>query len=75
MLIEDGVDVIVADDGLQHLRLQRDYEICVVDGERGLGNGRLIPAGPLREAALLRLQQEKAEIADVRYEMPADDAT
>ena len=50
MLVDDGVDVIIADDGLQHLRLQRDYEICVVDGERGLGNRHLLPAGPLREA-------------------------
>ena len=50
MLIDDGVNVIVADDGLQHLRLRRDYEICVVDGTRGLGNGRLLPAGPLRES-------------------------
>ena len=49
MLVEDGVDVIVADDGLQHFRLARDYEICVVDGSRGLGNRRLLPAGPLRE--------------------------
>jgi tetraacyldisaccharide 4'-kinase len=49
MLVDDGVDVIVADDGLQHLRLQRNYEICVIDGERGLGNRRLLPAGPLRE--------------------------
>jgi len=51
MLVEDGVNVIIADDGLQHLRLQRNYEICVVDGERGVGNGRLLPAGPLRESA------------------------
>jgi tetraacyldisaccharide 4'-kinase len=50
MLIDDGVDVIVSDDGLQHLRLQRDFEICVIDGERGLGNRRLLPAGPLRES-------------------------
>jgi tetraacyldisaccharide 4'-kinase len=50
MLVEDGVDVIVADDGLQHYRLARDYEICVVDGARGLGNRRLLPAGPLRES-------------------------
>jgi len=50
MLVEDGVDVIVADDGLQHYRLARDYEICVIDGSRGLGNRRLLPAGPLREA-------------------------
>jgi tetraacyldisaccharide 4'-kinase len=51
MLVEDGVDVIVADDGLQHYRLDRDYEICVLDGNRGLGNRRLLPAGPLRESA------------------------
>lgn len=51
MLVEDGADVIVADDGLQHYRLARDYEICVIDGSRGLGNRRLLPAGPLREGA------------------------
>jgi tetraacyldisaccharide 4'-kinase len=50
MLIDDGVNVIIADDGLQHLRLQRDFEICVIDGARGLGNRRLLPAGPLRES-------------------------
>jgi tetraacyldisaccharide 4'-kinase len=41
-------DVLVCDDGLQHLALQRDIEICVFD-ERGVGNGFLLPAGPLRE--------------------------
>ena len=48
-LIAHGVDVIIADDGLQHLRLARDCEIVVVDGARGFGNGMLLPAGPLRE--------------------------
>lgn len=40
--------LIVADDGLQHLPLARDVEICVFD-DRGVGNGWLLPAGPLRE--------------------------
>lgn len=42
------VRVIVSDDGLQHLAMARDVEICVFD-DRGIGNGWLLPAGPLRE--------------------------
>ena len=42
------VDLLVADDGLQHAALARNVEIVVFD-ERGIGNGRLLPAGPLRE--------------------------
>ena len=44
-----GVNLVLSDDGLQQADLHRDIEICVVDGVRGLGNGHLIPAGPLRE--------------------------
>ena len=48
-LIKKGIDVVISDDGLQHYRLPRDIEICVVDGKRGFGNRRQMPAGPLRE--------------------------
>lgn len=44
------INVIISDDGLQHYRLHRDVEIALVDAQRGLGNGLLLPAGPLREA-------------------------
>ncbi|HTV78184.1 MAG TPA: tetraacyldisaccharide 4'-kinase [Steroidobacteraceae bacterium] len=50
-LVELGADIILCDDGLQHLPLARNFEIAVIDGARGLGNGRLLPAGPLREPA------------------------
>ncbi len=48
-LIEQGCDVIISDDGLQHYRLQRDLELVLVDAKRLFGNGLLLPAGPLRE--------------------------
>jgi tetraacyldisaccharide 4'-kinase len=51
LLAGGGVDIVVSDDGLQHYRLWRDLEIVVVDASRGLGNGQLLPAGPLREPA------------------------
>jgi tetraacyldisaccharide 4'-kinase len=44
-----SVDVVISDDGLQHLRLARDAQVLVFD-ERGAGNGWLLPAGPLRES-------------------------
>ncbi len=49
-LVARGAKIVLADDGLQHLRLRRDCEIVVVDGTRGFGNGRVLPAGPLRES-------------------------
>jgi len=49
MLIEQGCDIIISDDGLQHYRLKRAVELIIVDGKRLFGNGLLLPAGPLRE--------------------------
>lgn len=49
LLLPEGVNVIIADDGLQHYALAGDVDICVIDGVRRFGNGRLLPAGPLRE--------------------------
>lgn len=49
LAIDHGANIIVSDDGLQHYRLGRDFEIAVVDGDRLFGNRRLLPAGPMRE--------------------------
>lgn len=51
-LVVSGCDIVVCDDGLQHYALARDLEIEVIDGRRRYGNGRLLPAGPLREPAV-----------------------
>ncbi|MCQ9121098.1 tetraacyldisaccharide 4'-kinase [Rodentibacter pneumotropicus] len=49
LLKHSDCDIIISDDGLQHYQLQRDIEIVVMDAERALGNGFVLPAGPLRE--------------------------
>ena len=49
LLASADVDIVLADDGLQHYALARDVEIAVLDGQRGVGNGLCLPAGPLRE--------------------------
>lgn len=50
VLLEDNeLDLVICDDGLQHYALGRDFEIAVIDAERGLGNEFCLPAGPLRE--------------------------
>lgn len=48
-ILECNVDVVISDDGMQHYKLDRQMEICVLDGKRGLGNALLLPVGPLRE--------------------------
>ncbi|MDP6653915.1 MAG: tetraacyldisaccharide 4'-kinase, partial [Gammaproteobacteria bacterium] len=56
LIAKSNVDVVLSDDGLQHYRLARQLEVCVVDGQRLFGNGMCLPAGPLREP-ISRLQQ------------------
>ena len=48
-------DIVISDDGLQHYQMSRDMEIVLLDEQRGLGNGWLLPVGPLREPST-RLQ-------------------
>lgn len=50
LLADQGCDILLSDDGLQHYRLGRDIELAVVDGQRALGNGFRLPVGPLRES-------------------------
>jgi tetraacyldisaccharide 4'-kinase len=59
LVAKSGCNIIISDDGLQHYALQRDIEIAVIDGARGLGNQYLLPAGPLRE--------KKARLNEVDY--------
>ena len=63
-------DVLISDDGLQHYRLARDFEIAVIDGARGLGNGWPLPAGPLREPAS-RLAEVDAVVINGNDAAPA----
>ena len=56
LLANHDCDLLISDDGLQHYALPRTLEIAVIDGARGLGNGRCLPEGPLREPPE-RLQQ------------------
>jgi tetraacyldisaccharide 4'-kinase len=67
--IERGAQIVLSDDGLQHYRLARDREVVVIDGRRGVGNRRLLPAGPLREP-VSRLAQADLRVVSWRDGAP-----
>ncbi len=74
-LCELGVDLIFSDDGLQQADLPRSMEFCVVDGVRGLGNGHMLPAGPLREPVGRLKQVDQVIINGCWPETPEELAT
>ena len=49
VMAENGCDAILMDDGLQNYSLKKDVSFAIIDGMMGFGNGRVIPAGPLRQ--------------------------
>ncbi|MFZ5722773.1 MAG: tetraacyldisaccharide 4'-kinase [Pseudomonadota bacterium] len=61
LLADAHPDLVISDDGLQHRALPRTFEIAVVDGRRGFGNGHCLPLGPLREP-VARLQRVDAVV-------------
>jgi tetraacyldisaccharide 4'-kinase len=63
LLDQTDCNVVISDDGLQHYQLGRSFEILVLDGSRGTGNGAMLPLGPLREP-LQRLQQVNAVVVN-----------
>ncbi|MFI8557901.1 tetraacyldisaccharide 4'-kinase [Pseudomonas putida] len=71
LLASEPLDLILCDDGMQHYRLARDLELVLIDAARGLGNGRCLPAGPLREPAE-RLQDADAVLFNGASEDRAD---
>jgi tetraacyldisaccharide 4'-kinase len=59
-LLEQGVDTIIMDDGFQSAQIDSDYALLVVDADRGLGNGHIIPAGPVRAPVLDQIRHASA---------------
>ncbi len=75
LLLEQGCDFAIMDDGFQSRRLHDDYGLLIVDGHRGIGNGHVLPAGPLRAPirtqlrhahAILRLDEGRHAVPVIR---------
>ncbi|MCB1448311.1 MAG: tetraacyldisaccharide 4'-kinase [Rhizobiaceae bacterium] len=60
LLIDQGADLIIMDDGFQSAALHFDYALMVIDSRRGIGNGFLVPAGPVRAPTVLQLAHATA---------------
>jgi len=78
---QEGVTIVISDDGLQHYRMRRVMEIVVVDAERGFGNGHLLPAGPLREsvsrahaADAIVINGQSGHMAGFRFQLERQEA-
>lgn len=74
-LEKQGCDFIIMDDGFQSARLHYDYGLLVVDAARGLGNGKIIPAGPVRAPLLAQLQKASALLRITPNHLRSDDAS
>ena len=60
LLMDEGVNFIILDDGFQSMRLKSDFNLVVVDARRGIGNGHVIPGGPLRAPVIPQLRHADA---------------
>src|SRR5690606_7885097 len=65
-LVEEGADLIIMDDGFQSAQIVFDYALLVIDTRRGIGNGHLVPGGPVRAplAEQIRLADALLAIGD-----------
>src|SRR5690606_8184853 len=59
-LIEEGADLIIMDDGFQSAKLVLDFALVVIDTVRGIGNGHLVPGGPVRAPIREQMRQLSA---------------
>jgi len=75
--VSHGAEVVVLDDGLQHLSLARDLDVVVLDASNPLGNGKRLPRGPLRErpSSAFRRAGKRGLLWLTRCDLPRDERT